>query len=207
MSVRDLWKSLVRQACDHAVQQATRSNLGRVLRDGLEVLTKQQIPVRSEILGSAVVRAPEVHSASIMTQEGRLMLDVRFEDDEELRFSLFPTRVSFAPHGAKEIHFQVSPPELAKRRRIGNLVSAISGAIAHALWAMVLGEPSAEVHGAITERGEPGTIRVDLRTVPAVREIMGKGAVAAIIDVLEVASIRVEPTGLALEVRVPGLHK
>jgi hypothetical protein len=64
---------------------------------------------------------------------------------------------------------------------------------------------SVDVGSAIVERENPGRLRVDLRSVPAVRRFSSTQTAAMIFDVLELESIRVEPGALALKLKLPQL--
>ena len=53
--------------------------------------------------------------------------------------------------------------------------------------------------------GIAGRLRVDLRSVPAVRRFASTQAAAMIFDVLELESLRVEPGALSLKLKLPQL--
>jgi hypothetical protein len=109
--------------------------------------------------------------------------------------------VRFAPRGAKEISFDVEPPDAHDV----SIVSALAGCIAKATWPMIAPTGSIDVGGAIVERDKPGRLRVDLRSVPAVRRFASTQTAAMIFDVLELESLRVEPGALALKLKLPQL--
>jgi hypothetical protein len=70
---------------------------------------------------------------------------------------------------------------------------------------MIAPTDSFDVGGAIVEREDPGRLRVDLRSVPAVRRFASTQTAAMIFDVLELESLRVEPGSLALKLKLPQL--
>jgi hypothetical protein len=70
---------------------------------------------------------------------------------------------------------------------------------------MIAPTDSIDVGGAIVERDTPGRLRVDLRSVPAVRRFASTQTAAMIFDVLELESLRVEPGALALKLKLPQL--
>jgi hypothetical protein len=119
----------------------------------------------------------------------------------EVHFSLAPVAVRFAPRGAKEISFDVEPPGTFDHSIVGSLAACI----ARATWPMILPPDARDVGSAIVERESPERIRVDLRTVPAVRRFASRGTAAMVFDVLELESIRVEPGALALKLKLPQL--
>ena len=119
----------------------------------------------------------------------------------EVQFSLAPRSVRFAPRGAKEISFDVEPPDAHDT----SIVSALAGCIAKATWPMIAPPGSPDVGGAIVERESPGRVRVDLRSVPAVRRFASTQAATMIFDVLELESLRVEAGALSLKLKLPQL--
>jgi hypothetical protein len=70
---------------------------------------------------------------------------------------------------------------------------------------MIAPTSSAGFGGAIVERETPGRLRIDLRSVPAVRRFASTQTAAMIFDVMELESIRVEPGALALKLKLPQL--
>jgi hypothetical protein len=70
---------------------------------------------------------------------------------------------------------------------------------------MIAPADSIDVGSAIVEREDPGRLRVDLRSVPAVQRFATTQTAAMIFDVLELESLRVEPGGLALKLKLPQL--
>ena len=70
---------------------------------------------------------------------------------------------------------------------------------------MIAAADSTGVGSAIVERETSGRLRVDLRSVPAVRQFASTQTAAMIFDMLELESIRVEPGALALKLKLPQL--
>jgi hypothetical protein len=70
---------------------------------------------------------------------------------------------------------------------------------------MIASADAVDMGGAIVERESRGRLRVDLRSVPAVRKFASSQTATMIFDVLELESIRVEPGGLALKLKLPQL--
>jgi hypothetical protein len=79
----------------------------------------------------------------------------------------------------------------------------VGALIAHTLWSPLLGRPSTVTYDAIAERDE-GDVRVDLRTVPAVRIAHQRG-LGQMFDVLELNGVHVVDGGLRLKLKLPPL--
>ena len=137
----------------------------------------------------------------VACRAGRVYVDASMTNGSEVQFSLAPRSVRFAPRGAKEIAFDVEPPDAHDT----SIVGALAGCIAKATWPMIAPADSLDVGGAIVERESPGRLRVDLRSVPAVRRFSSTQAAAMIFDVLELESLRVEPGAIALKLKLPQL--
>ncbi|MBW2719059.1 MAG: hypothetical protein JRD94_11065 [Deltaproteobacteria bacterium] len=70
---------------------------------------------------------------------------------------------------------------------------------------MITPRDSSDFGGAIVEREAAGRLRVDLRSIPAVRRFALTQTAAMIFDILELESLRVEPGALALKLKLPQL--
>ncbi len=62
-----------------------------------------------------------------------------------------------------------------------------------------------DASGASGDRDGADLVRVDLRTVPAVRRAQGKGPSAMILELLELRAIECEDGEIALVVKLPSL--
>lgn len=195
----DILRSWVRTAADRAVDRVTETKLASMTKQLLERLTQQRWRLTDETLTTAVAHADGVDSAMVACHSGRMFVDASMTNGREVQFSLAPSSVRFAPRGAKEISFDVEPPDAHDT----SIVGALAGCIAKATWPMIA--DSVDVGSAIVEREDPGRLRVDLRSVPAVRRFSSTQTAAMIFDVLELESIRVEPGGLALKLKLPQL--
>jgi hypothetical protein len=195
----DILRSWVRMAADRAVDRVTETKLASMTKQLLERLTQQRWRLTDETLTTAVAHADGVDSAMVACHSGRMFVDASMTNGREVQFSLAPSSVRFAPRGAKEISFDVEPPDAHDT----SIVGALAGCIAKATWPMIA--DSVDVGSAIVERENPGRLRVDLRSVPAVRRFSSTQTAAMIFDVLELESIRVEPGALALKLKLPQL--
>ena len=92
---------------------------------------------------------------------------------------------------------------MAGRARARDLVGAIAALIAHALWAPFFGRLLNPSYDAIAER-DGSEVRVDLRSVPAVRAAHKKG-MAQLFDMLELSGIGVVDGALRLKIKLPPL--
>jgi hypothetical protein len=197
----DIVRSWVRAAADRAVQRVKGARIVNVAAQLLERLTQQRWRLSEEMLTAAAAHAEGVDSAMVTCHSGRLYVDASMRNGREVQFSLAPRTVRFAPRGAKEITFDVEPPDAHD----SSIVGALAACIAKATWPMIAPSGAIEVGAAIVERESPGRLRVDLRTVPAVRQFASTQAGAMVFDMLELESIRVEPGALALKLKLPQL--
>jgi hypothetical protein len=197
----DIMRSWVRLAADHAVHRITRTKVAVVTKQLVERLTQQRWRLSDELLTSAAAHADGVDSAMVACRSGRMFVDASMSDGKEVQFSLAPRSVRFAPRGAKEISFDVEPPDAHDTSIVGALV----GCIAKATWPMITPRDSSDFGGAIVEREAAGHLRVDLRSIPAVRRFALTQTAAMIFDLLELESLRVEPGALALKLKLPQL--
>lgn len=197
----DVVRSWVRAAADHALERFKDTRVASVASQLLERLAQQRWRLSDETLTAAAAHAEGVDSAMVACHSGRLFVDASMTNGREVQFSLVPRGVRFAPRGAKEIAFDVEPPDAHD----SSIVGALAACIAKATWPMIAAVDSVDVGAAIVEREGPGRLRVDLRTVPAVREFASTQTGAMIFDVLELESIRVDPGSLALKLKLPQL--
>ncbi len=197
----DILRSWIRTAADRAIDRATGTRLATATKRALERLTQQLWRLSDDALTTAAAHAEGVDSAMVACRRGRIFVDASLTSGQEVQFSLAPLSVRFAPRGAKEISFDVEPPGAFDH----SIVGAIAACIARATWPMILPPDIREMGSAIVERESAGRVRVDLRTVPAVRRFASRGTAAMILDVLELESIRVERGALALKLKLPQL--
>lgn len=197
----DIVRSLVRAAADRAIERVRGTRVASATMQILERLTQQRWRLSDEALTAAAAHAEGVDSAMVACHSGRVFVDASMTNGREVQFSLTPRSVSFAPRGAKEISFDVEPPDAHD----ASIVGALAGCIAKATWPMIAPPDSLDVGGAIVERESPGRLRVDLRSVPAVRRFAATQAAMMIFDVLELESLRVEPGALTIKLKLPQL--
>jgi hypothetical protein len=197
----DIVRSWVRAATDRAIDRLKGTKVVSATRQLLERLTQQRWRLSDETLTAAAAHANGVDSAMVCCRSGRMYIDASMTNGKEVQFTLTPRSVRFAPRGAKEISFDVEPPDAHD----ASIVGALAGCIAKATWPMISPPDTVDVGSAIVERDSPGRLRVDLRSVPAVRRFASTSAGKMIFDVLELESIRVEPGALALKLKLPEL--
>lgn len=197
----DYFKSLVRGFAEGASKRLgfPLANLQRLMRQALA----QASSVSDAQISKALARVANVREASAVCREERIWVEATLDDGQRLQLSLVPAGARFAPRGAKELIFRVEPEELAGRAAVRDLVAAVAALVAHALWGPFFGRLLNPSYDAIAER-EGAEVRVDLRTVPAVRAAHQKG-LAQLFDVLELSSLYVVDGALRLVIKVPTL--
>ncbi|MBW2720291.1 MAG: hypothetical protein JRD94_17605, partial [Deltaproteobacteria bacterium] len=117
----DIMRSWVRLAADQAVHRITRTKVAVVTKQLLERLTQQRWRLSDELLTSAAAHADGVDSAMVACHSGRMFVDASMSNGKEVQFSLAPRSVRFAPRGAKEISFDVEPPDAHDTSIVGAL--------------------------------------------------------------------------------------
>lgn len=197
----DFLRSLIRGLAEGAGRRlgVPLAHLTRLLREAVA----QASSVSDRQIAKALTRLPEVREASAVCRDERIWIDATFDDGENVKVSVMPLPPRFAPRGAKELSFHVEPESLAGRAHVRDLVGAIAALVAHSLWAPFFGRLLNPSFDAIAER-DGAQVRVDLRTVPAVRAAHQKG-LAQLFDMLELSSLTVREGALRLQIKLPPL--
>lgn len=197
----DVLRSLVRGLAQGAGRKLGVPLIGlqRLVRD----LLAEASSITDRQIATVLTRVAGVREASAVCRDERILIQASFDEGETVNVSLEPLFARFAPRGAKEIAFRVTPPELAGRAEVRDLVGAIAALIAHTLWAPFVGRLLNPVFDAIAER-DGAEVRVDLRSVPAVRAATQRG-LTQLFDVLELSSLAVTDGALRLHIRLPSL--
>lgn len=198
--IRSMVRDAARRASDGFGKITALAEARRVLRE----LAHQRLLLPDSALGAAVARTEGASSASVRARQGALYVDVYFDDGEHLEACFEAGQPTFAPRGPKELMWIVSPAEAFQSRHLLDVASALSTAVAHALWAVVLPRDLADIGSAIVDRDGVDRIRVDLRSVPAVRALSGQAS-AAIVEVLELSEIECVDGEVRLQLKLPGL--
>jgi hypothetical protein len=197
----DFVRSLVRGFAEGASRRIglPLASLQRLVKEALQ----QASSVSERQIAKALTRVPSVREASAVCRDERIWIEATFDEGEPVHVSVAPRGARFAPRGAKELIFDVQPEELAGRAAVRDLVAAIAALIAHSLWAPFFGRLLNPSFDAIAER-DGAEVRVDLRTVPAVRAAMQRG-LGQLFDMLELSAMTVEDGVLRLQVKLPPL--
>ncbi len=197
----DLLRSFVRGFADGAVRRlgGPLANLQKLLREALA----QASSITDRQIAKALTRVAGVREASAICRDERIWIQATFTEGQTVNLSVQPLAARFAPRGAKEVSFRVVPEELAGRAEVRDLVGAIAALIAHTLWAPFFGRVLNPVYDAIAER-EGADVRVDLRSVPAVRAALQRG-LSQLFDILELTGLAVADGALRLHIRLPAL--
>jgi hypothetical protein len=195
----DLFRSLLRGFAEGAGRRLgiPFAGLQKLLREAIS----QASSVSDRQIAKALTRVAGVREASAVCRDERIWIQATFEQGSTVNISVVPLAARFAPRGAKEVSFRVEPPELASRAEVRDLIGAIAALIAHTLWAPFFGRLLNPNYDAIAER-DGADVRVDLRSVPAVRAAAQRG-LAQLFDVLELTGLAVADGVLRLHIRLP----
>jgi hypothetical protein len=198
----DYLRSLVRAFAEGAARRlgVPLAALQRLLREAV----LQASSVSDRQITKALARVPSVREASAVCRDERIWIEATFDDGESLQLSVAPIGARFAPRGAKELLFRVEPEAMAGRARARDLVGAIAALVAHVLWAPFFGRLLNPSYDVIAERDGTDEVRVDLRSVPAVRAAYNKG-LAQLLDMLELGGLGVVDGALRLQIKLPPL--
>ncbi|MCB9666622.1 MAG: hypothetical protein H6715_00650 [Myxococcales bacterium] len=131
-----------------------------------------------------------VAALTVGIEEDGLHVHLSMPDKKHLNVLLMPGRVKFAPGGAKEVEVSVEPAALATHPVVGKVVSALACVVAQSIWRAVLPAHSGETLPPVDHHANG--VRVDLRSVPAVRKAAQKQWARTIMDLVAVKSIQLE---------------
>lgn len=199
----DVLRSLLHGAARNVEAGLRNAPLLDQLRQNLQTATLRRAQVSDAALTAAMGSLSDVREATVMSRDERLRLQLGFEDGRDLSLTLRPWTIKFAPRGAKEIAFRVQPAEAAVDARTVEVFAALASEIAFALWGPFLKKAAPAGHSAFVHR-DGDILSVDLRTVPRVRDALANPMLQSLMDVLKPTRMRVEPTGLCLDLGVEG---
>ncbi len=199
----DYLKSLVKRAADRAGARVTKLGPVAAIRRFARDAARRRTVIDDRMLSSAVARLDGVDGASVATRRGVVRIDATFESGDHVALGLVPAGATFAPRGAKELRFRVVPPEAATQRHASDVVGAVAGEVARVLWALFLRDED-DLGGAIVDR-DRDLFRIDLRTIPAVRNQGQSGPLAMMMDALEPGTLEAVDGALEVQLRLPNL--
>lgn len=199
----DRLRSRVQHAAASVKEGAAGSGLAKLRHAAREIAARRAaIPVR--ILHRVGIGVPGVAVSSVRIADGAIVLDFELEGGRLVRAALRPETPRFAPRGAKELVFSVTPAEAAAEAAVREYVGALAALVARTLWSATLGPPPGTHESGFTER-EGGALRIDVRTIPAVRGAIQKGAAATMMDVIALDGMFVDDDALVLRIGLPPL--
>jgi hypothetical protein len=190
MSRFDVLRSLLRSGAIAASEHARKLPITAALTQAIEQAQLTRARIDDAALTAAIARGHGVAAATVRAGQGKLRIDASFDDGSALRIALWPSHISFAPLGAKEVGFGIEPREALSDPRAQDVCAALATEIAHAVWRSVLGPAKAGEAGAFVSRDGDKLI-ADLRSVPAVRRAKGNKLLMAVIEALRPQTIEV----------------
>ncbi len=200
----DRLRSRVQHVAASVKQSAAESGLAKI-RHAARELAARRAPIPVRALHRAAIGVPGVVVSSVRIVDGAITLDFELEGGRLLRAALRPETPRFAPRGAKELVFSVSPEAAAAEPAVREYLGALGALVARTLWSATLGPPGGDHESGFTER-EGAIVRIDLRTIPAVRNAIGRGAGAGtMMDVIALDGIFVDDEALVLRIGLPSL--
>lgn len=204
----DMVRSLVRSAARRAKDAVLERDLVGRVKTAASDLVNQRTRVPEQELSRVFAYAPGVASATATARDGVLAVHVTFDDGEFIAAELTPSRLAFAPRGAKEVEFAIQLAPGSAAARLTEVVGALGEHIAAVVWglgAARLGRRSAPPPGpsAIHVDRVDGRVRVDLRTSRAARQFRGT-PLEPMLDVFELRALRATGEALELDLGLPG---
>jgi len=204
----DRVRSAVQNAASRVKERADDSTFAKIRRAVSEIGSRRaRVPVAH--LRRVAMEVPGVTAVSLAIvprDEGwALGIDLDLSEGRQVRAELVPLRAQFARGGAKELSFTVTPEASAAEPAMRELTGAFAAAIARMLWSASL-PPATSAHESGLVDREGTELRIDLRTVPAVRSAMARGpAVAMLLEVITPEAIEVDADGLVIRINLPQL--
>jgi len=202
----DVVKSLLRSTARSAVAQVKRLPLAAAVQRALSHAALGRAAISDAQLTAAVARVAHVAAATVSVVHDRLRVDVSLDNGKQLLMALWPDGVAFAPSGAKELAFRVEPATAASHPASREVVGAIAGEIARALWRPALARAPRSEHGAFVSDSD-GRLIVDLRSVPEVRWAMRQRLPAVLIEAIRARAIELHDGQLVLALAIEGLRR
>jgi hypothetical protein len=193
----DVLKSLVRSSALAARARLQKLTLPAAVQRVLAENGIGSVVIPDAKLTAAVGRIAHVVAATVSAGQERLRVDVSFDEGKRLAMSLRAAGLVFAPGGAKELAFTVEPTEAALDPNGQDVVAAIAGEIARALWRPALARAPRSEHAATVQRHDQ-TLVVDLRSVPEVRWAQRQRLPALVIEAIKPRAIEIDSGRLVI---------
>lgn len=194
--MKDLLRSVIRQGSQALEERwgAARERYGRSA--WLRHLQQYELRITDDELTRRIARLVPVAALTISVTESGVRAQASLQGGEMVDILLTSIVARFAAGGAKELEFTVYPSGLSSHEVTRSVATAFAAVVAHSLWRVVLG--TAESAELMTVDDDDGRLRVDLRSLPAVRAALHRQWARTIIDMVNLSRIRPEPGGLRL---------
>lgn len=197
----DYLKSLIRSGIDETRKRAEQlSPVQTFKRFAKDALNRERTISESELSSALSVAGTEAVSVAI--RRGALQVHASFEASQPLHFSVSVSGIHFAQQGAKELAFDVSPPEVSSHPMLRPLLGAFATSIAHGLWQIALGPLPRSFSPPPVDRDAPGRFRVDLRNVETVRDAM-RAPLGMTVEVFRLGDLELEDGEAILTITTP----
>ena len=200
----DYLRSLVREAVDR-LRGTTGSLPGlSAAREMIRVARARETFIDLPGLRACLIRGQGMSSLTLKAAPSGLQVQLTTTDGRELGLVISEPKTRFAPHGAKEISFRITPLDGQTSAPAGELVACLATGIAGRLWPGASRRRDDDI-GPIVEREGEDRLRTDLRSVPGVRRMSKERSRALILEALSVRGLRFAKLGLFIAVGLPGL--
>jgi hypothetical protein len=201
----DVFKSLLRSTARSAIESVMNLPIAVNVQRALSEASFSRVAIHDAQLTAAVARVAHVAAATVSVGHDRVRVDVSFDDGKQLLMALHPDGMAFAPGGAKELAFTVEPEQAAAQPGGRDVIAAIAGEVARALWRPALTRAPRSDHGALVS-DEGRRVIVDLRSVPEVRWALRQRLPALLIEAIRARGLEVRDGRLVLSLAIEGLR-
>lgn len=197
---RDRWRASVGRAASTGrawlrtkVEQSDTAQAVRRLIAG-------QVLVPTTALARAVGRIEGVTQSTLLVTEGAFAVDLEV-GPRVTRARLEAPSLAFAPRGAKELSFRISPDHASSAPDVGRVVAAIGEAVLASM--LSIPTDAWRTAGETPTTRTDATVTVDLRDALAIPSHRHARSRIAALDVLAPRGARVVADGLVLELGLP----
>lgn len=201
--MKDVVRSVIRQGAQGVEQKWGTLRQGFSISGWLRRMRRHEVRIADDELTRRMAKLVPASALTIAVSESGVHAHASLQDGEVLDVLLTSMMARFATGGAKELELMVYPSQLSTHPVTRSLATAFAAVVAHSLWRVVLGP--AESVELITVDDDDGRLRVDLRSLPAVRAALHRQWARTIIDMVNLKRIQPEPGRLRL-ILAPLLH-
>lgn len=200
----DTLRSLVRSAAGALQKGLSELEPLQAVREMVQMLKDRRVAVSDAALAATLAQALPVRGVSVRSEHPSIHVALTTTDERERTLVITPHHVRFAQQGAKELTFGVPDPAAASDPLYRSAVAALAGCVARVVFGPLLFQASVDQLLGIVETDGPTSLRVDLRTLPALRSARNS-PLLALLEVIDVQHVAAQQGELFIQLRLPRL--